>query len=213
MAKYTKKRQYWTPEQEKIVIDNYADSTPQQMIELLNGVFDMAQISQKACRIGIRKSEDYKSREINKGRLPPGNIPWNKGQHYKAGGRAKDTQFKPGSIPPNRRGVGAQRITKDGYIEIKIGEGIKKWRLLHREVWKRNYGNPPKGSIIIFKDGNRNNCDIENLQLMTREQLMLENSGHNYPEEIKEVMRLKAVITRKINHHEQRHKRAKEHTF
>lgn len=207
MPRHTKKPQYWTSEQKKILIENYADSTPQQMIELLNGVFDMAQISKKAQRIGIRKSDDYKLREINKGRLPPGNIPWNTGQHYNAGGKAKDTQFKPGSTPPNTCAVGTQRVNDKGYIEIKIeeGEGRKKWKLLHREVWQRNHGKPPKGSIIIFKDHNKNNCAIENLQLITKEQLMLENSGHNYSEDLKEVMRLKAAITRKINRYAKRH--------
>lgn len=68
---------------------------------------------------------------------------------------------------------------------------MNKWRLLHREVWKQHHGEyPPRGTALIFKDGNRQNCDINNLELITRKQLMTRNSIHNYPQEIIEVTRL-----------------------
>lgn len=137
----------------------------------------------------------------NKGCFQKGSIPWNKGMKgYDAGGRARKTRFKPGSVPPNRRPVGSTRLTKEGYIEIKIEEGNRKWRLLHREVWKRHFGEyPAKDMVIVFKDGNRLNTDISNLELISRRELMDRNTVQNYPEEVKEVVRLRGVLTRKIN--------------
>lgn len=135
----------------------------------------------------------------NKGQFAKGQIPWNKGTHFDNGAVA--TRFKPGSIPPNHKPVGSIRAcSKDGYLYIKVAEGLYQYKLLHREIWKQHHGEyPPKGSALIFKDGNKKNCDIENLECLTRKQLMDRNTIHNYPEEIKELTRLRAVITRKIN--------------
>jgi hypothetical protein len=96
--------------------------------------------------------------------------------------------------------VGTQRISVDGYLEIKVAEGMHQWRLLHREIWKQNHGAyPDKGMALAFRDGNKLNCSIENLELITRRQLMDRNTVHNLPEEIKEVIRLNGVIRRKIH--------------
>ena len=136
------------------------------------------------------------------GRIMKGNIPWNKGvKGLQLRGRAKYTQFKKGNSPANHRPVGSTRLcSKDGYVLIKVAEGMFKWRLLHRENWKKHYGEyPPKGTAIQFIDGNKENCDISNLKLVTRRELMQQNSVHNLPEELKDVIRLKGVLRRKIN--------------
>lgn len=208
MTKHHKPRQYWSPEQEDIVRKHYADTTPQRMEELLNNIFSSRQIGHKAKAMGIRKSQAY--REMHgcheTGRKRVGSTPWNKGTTYRAGGRSSLTRFKPGAIPKNIRPVGSTRINVYGYVEIKIAEGNFQWRLLHRENWKKHHGEyPPRGTALVFKDGNKQNCAIDNLELLTRKQLMARNSIQNYPDEIKEVIHLRATITRKINDHKKRH--------
>lgn len=178
------------------------------MEELLNHVFNSKQIGHKAKKIGIRKSQAYREMHgcSETGRRNTGSTPWNKGTSYRAGGRSPLTRFKPGAIPKNIRPVGATRITVDGYVEIKIAEGNFQWRQLHREIWKKHHGEyPPRGTVLAFKDGNKQNCAIDNLELLTRKQLMARNTIQNYPEEIKEVTHLRAIITRKINDHKKRH--------
>lgn len=145
-------------------------------------------------------------KKINKGRFKKGSTPWNKGlKGIDVGGRSKQTRFKKGTIPKNHRPVGSIRTNVEGYLEIKTEEGMYKWRLLHREIWKQHHGAyPPKGSVIIFKDGNKTNCQIDNLQLLTREQLMQRNTIHNLPESIKNVIALNRSITLFINRHGQK---------
>lgn len=129
-----------------------------------------------------------------------GSVPWNKGIKFEAGGRSVSTRFKKGTRPPNHRPVGSTRVTKDGYLEIKIEKGLHKWRLLHREIWKTHNGSYPKKSeAIVFIDGDKQNCSIENLKLVSRCDLMKMNSVQNYPENVKEVIRLKSVLRRKLN--------------
>lgn len=208
MAKHRKKRQYFTPEQEEIVREHYADTTPQHMEELLDHVFNSIQIGHKAKKLGIRKSQAYREMHgcSETGRRNVGSTPWNKGTTYRAGGRSSLHRFKPGAIPKNRRPVGSTRINVEGYVEIKIAEGNFQWRPLHRENWKKIHGEyPPRGTALTFKDGNKQNCDIDNLELLTRKQLMARNSIQNYPDEIKEVTHLRAIITRKINDHKKQH--------
>lgn len=161
--------------------------------------------------LGIAKSAEYLAspaacrlrRGDNVGaahRFKLGQNAWNKGIHFDSGGRSAETRFRPGLVPANHKPVGSTRTSKDGYLEIKIAEGMFQWRLLHREVWKEAHSDyPAKGTAIIFKDGNKTNCDISNLEVLTRKELMLRNSVHNLPEEIKEVVRLNGVLRRKIH--------------
>ena len=101
------------------------------------------------------------------GQFRRGQPTWNKGKHFCAGGRSIETQFKKGHIPKQWRPVGSERVNKDGYIEIKVKEP-RTWMLKHRYIWQQHHGEVPKGSMVVFKDGNRKNTDISNLLLITR---------------------------------------------
>lgn len=211
MSKITKPRQKWLESQEAIVRKYYANATPQEMSALLDNVFDVRQISHKAKKMGIRKSKAYKNRYglDQNGRMKKGHNSWNKGMRgLKMPGRACETQFKKGIIPQNYKPVGSTRVSVDGYVEIKIADP-RTWVLMHREVWKQHHGEyPPPGTAIVFIDGNKQNCDINNLQLLTRQELMQRNSVHNLPKELKDVIRLTGVITRKINERTKQHQRS-----
>jgi hypothetical protein len=43
-----------------------------------------------------------------------------------------------------------------------------KSRLLHRVIWEDHFGPIPKDHILLFRDENRENCDISNLECVTR---------------------------------------------
>ena len=110
------------------------------------------------------------------GEFKKGHIPYNKGKKmteelYK---KCKPTMFKKGHIPKNSREIGSERITKDGYTQIKITESDG-WKLKHRLVYEEHYGEIPVGYSILFCDGNKQNCDIDNLILVSRSELMILN--------------------------------------
>lgn len=104
-----------------------------------------------------------------KGYFEKGHVPHNKGMKMPAEvyEKAKNTMFKKGHVPSNHRPVGSERINRDGYIEIKIKEP-KTWALKHRVVWQQAHGEIPKDSIIIFKDGDKQNVALDNLILIKK---------------------------------------------
>ena len=101
------------------------------------------------------------------GRFEKGNVPFNKGK--KTGNRPcmMRTQFKKGHTPHNHRTIGSERVNVDGYRERKVAEP-NKWKLVHTIVWEASRGPVPDGHCIIFKDGDRLNCEIDNLLLVSR---------------------------------------------
>lgn len=129
-------------------------------------------------RHGLRRTE-------GNGRFATGQTPSNKGKKMskEVYEKAKATMFKKGSKPHNHKPVGSERITKDGYIEIKTKEP-RKWELKHRVLWFEK--NPPlkKDETLYFLDGNGQNVTLSNLGVKTRAQNMFENSHQQYPKEI-----------------------------
>lgn len=106
------------------------------------------------------------------GAFPKGSTPWNKGKRGFMGANA--TSFKKGEKPPNWVPIGTERTTIDGYPETKVqdGKGQKNWRGKHIVTWEKENGPLPKGHVIIFGDGDKDNLDIDNLICVTRKQLL-----------------------------------------
>lgn len=118
------------------------------------------------------------------GRFEKGQIPYNKGIHTKTVGRMAETQFKKGNLPHNTKPIGYERVSKDGYIEVKIAmrrsdTGDKNnFVPKHRLIWEKANGPIPKGCNIIFLDGDKRNFELDNLALVTNaENLELIRSG------------------------------------
>lgn len=114
------------------------------------------------------------------GYFKPGQIPFNKGknmspEHY---AKCKPTMFKPGNRPHNCKPVGSERITKDGYLEVKVSEP-KTWKLKARIIWEEATGEKlTRNDRIIYLDGNKLNLDISNLAKLTGSQLARLNQNH-----------------------------------
>ena len=109
----------------------------------------------------------------NSGSFKKGHIPWNKGVYGYMG--ANKTSFKKGHKPKNWRTVGSERIDTEGYTLIKIAEP-KKWALKHRIIWEEFHKKKvPRGSVIIFADGDKTNFNIENLICVSRKELRVLN--------------------------------------
>jgi hypothetical protein len=139
-----------------------------------------------------------------------GNIPNNKGKKMEdwisspeAIKKIRATQYKPGNKPRQTKYDGAISIRTDNgdrkYKYIRISEC--KWAMLHRYVWTTHRGDIPNGYNIVFKDGNTMNCEIENLECISNEELMQRNTLHNYPEELQTAIITKNKILKKIKNY------------
>lgn len=141
---------------------------------------------------GITRNHKMKSGRT--GHFQKGNIPWSNGTKGVLTGSA--TSFKKGNRPHNWVPVGTERYTtKDHYIKVKVAEP-NKWEFKHLLVWKQNYGPIPDGKVIVFKDGDRDNCSPENLQAIDRGVLAQYNKmqGGNLPPELRTAVRTVAAI-------------------
>lgn len=108
------------------------------------------------------------------GRFKKGHVPANKGTHPPTRGRMAETQYKKGNLPHNTKPIGYERITKDGYIEVKVKmrpsapNANDNFKMKHRLVWEKEYGPVPEGHVVIFLDGDKRNFKISNLALISR---------------------------------------------
>lgn len=150
--------------------------TYKEITELFNNKFNLGTTVETMKGLLSRK----KIHTGTLGQFKKGSIPWNKGKKGYVG--ANRTSFKKGSKPKNWRPVGSERVDAEGYTLIKVSnEGIKHkmWAFKHRIVWEQYHKKKiPKGSVIIFADGDKTNLDVDNLICVTKNELrMLNQSG------------------------------------
>ena len=107
------------------------------------------------------------------GHFGKGHLSWNKGT--KGLTSANSGSFTKGTVPPNWQPLGSERITADGYVEVKINEPnpyvpgqMTRWKLKHLYLWIKENGPLPAGHILTFLDGDKENCEPDNLMLISR---------------------------------------------
>lgn len=190
-------KKFWKPQEIEILRRLYPDCKTVTLELLLKRKASV--ISQKAALLGIYKSEGFKKSPIS-GRMMKGDSRgeatrftkqtpgWNKGLKqvdYMSAEmieRSAKTRFKKGQDPHNTVPIGYERITVDGYTEVKLrhlknGEGNNKnFELKHRMIYEENKGPIPEGMIVEFLDGNKQNFELSNLVLRTKKENLLKNS-------------------------------------
>lgn len=185
----------WTDKQDLFLINNYQNSTASEIAKCLGK--SKSSIKSRCFKLGLKLlNENKTAKRLNQ--FKKGQTAYNKGQKMKpeAYEKCKHTFFKKGQESNNKKPVGSTRIT-DGYIMVKIDEP-NKWNLLHRIVYEKCYGEIPENHNVNFKDGNRLNCEPENLYCLSKEEQMLKNSIQNLPEELISIIRLKGQLKKQI---------------
>lgn len=135
------------------------------------------QIGNTKTRLGVKSG-------THGGRFAKGCTPHNKGRTWDEMGYSEELResmlancFKPGHMPANAKDkpVGYERVTRDGYVEVKIAERPSRpfrndnFKLKHRLVWEQHNGRPvPPGHHIVFADGDKRNFDPDNLVAVSR---------------------------------------------
>jgi hypothetical protein len=193
-------------------------NTPTAKIANMLGVKPYV-VSGKAAKMGIGKSAEYLASPAAhrmrvdtigaRTRFKPGSIPWNKGLRGINYPGQIATQFKPGHrggrAMERYKPIGTERVTIDGYLERKINDDMplqKRWRAVHILLWEQVNGPLPSGHALVFRDGNKRNICLDNIELLTRSELMRRNSFHRYGQEIAQLVQLRGAIKRKINNKE-----------
>lgn len=163
-------------EQQLAFLQAHSTLPRKDMAELFNATFG-TNLSTQALAAMCTRNGWYTGRT---GCYKKDQTPWNKGVTGYMG--ANKTSFKKGQKPKNWRPIGSERITTQGYTEIKVSNTGKRWRMKHQVIYERYHGSIPKGHVVIFADGDKQNFDIDNLILMSRAELAVFNKNFKHQE-------------------------------
>lgn len=147
--------------------ENYQGVGPVTMTERLNAKFGTKYT--KAQIKGFYSNHGLSSGLT--GHFEKGHVPANKGKKGCCAPGSEKGWFQEGHKPWDTVPVGTVSVKADGYLWKKIddkpGVWTQNWRQLHLLIWEETNGAVPEGYRVIFKDGNRENCVIENLALVS----------------------------------------------
>lgn len=180
----------------------------------------------RAATLGLKKADDFHTQPLAAlwngtqepgsiaARFTPGTTPPNKGLRRPGwhAGRMRETQFKKGrpaseahnyvpigteKVDPKRRAL-MRKVTDDPAIFP-----TQRWRPVHVLVWEAANGPVPEGHIVVFRPGLKTlvaaEITADRLETVTLAENMRRNSYHNrFPPELKELVHLKARITRRV---------------
>ncbi len=138
------------------------------------------------------------------GHFEKNHLPWNTGTR----GICKSNSgcFKVGQKSHTQLPVGSEIIDSEGYHKLKISDP-NKWKFKHVLLWEKEYNSKvPEGHIILFKDCNRSNLDIENLICISRT-LAVRLNYNKYsksPEEFKQTIFTMSELQTKISEKERK---------
>ena len=175
----------YTSEEHEFLLAYIPGHTYKETCKAFNEKFDPIKESQVRAYM-----KNHKIRNGLSGRFEKGHVPPNKGRkltekEYKA---AAPTMFKPGSKPANTLPIGTEKLCADGYVWVKLDDKPKvpkqvNWKQKHILLWEEHNGPLPEGCAVKFLDDDKTNITIENLQLVTRGQLVrLNQTGLHGPD-------------------------------
>lgn len=218
-------RKRWSKQELAYLKKMYANTPTWVLAKTLNKTQES--IYRQANIMNLSKSDEYLNSPFS-GRIRPGaqlglgsrfekgGNPWNKGKKMPKGycdnkPNMKRTQFKKGNKPHNtasRNGVVVIRTDSKTKIQYKyIRIRLRHWIPYHQYLWVQAHGPIPEGHIVVFKDRNTMNCELANLEIITRKENMLRNSIQRLPDNLKKTIRAVSKLKRTIkNYEEQDHR-------
>lgn len=163
---------HWSTQDVRIVVNLYSEKTTRELAELLQR--SEAQVLRQARKLGLKKSDAFRKRC---------------GKHLVLSGAETQTRSQP---------IGTEKIW-NRYICVKVRDpGI--WELKQKLVWRAHRGEyNTKTHTLWFIDRNPLNCDISNLELITKTEMMSRTSIMKYPKELRDVITLHNELKRKLS--------------
>lgn len=166
----------FTDEQEKFIKENVKGTLTADLTDLVNKTFGTSYtVSQVRNLKNRRKWRSDLTTQFKKGHKPFNTglkqIDYLTAEQIE---KTKATRFKKNSVPPNWKEIGSTRLSKDGYLEVKVSDlkGNKNYKAYHRIVYEEHHGVKIKeDEAIVFLDQNKMNFNIDNLKLVKRREL------------------------------------------
>lgn len=183
-----------TEEQDSFLRQNALGRSNLELAQILNANFGLG--------LSVQQIKTYKhNHKFNSGltgRFEKGGVPYNKGKKLDKG--PNRTSFKKGNTPHNYKPVGSERLSKDGYQEIKIKDP-RTWAQKHVLIWEKAHGKKPKGYIVVFADNDKTNLSLDNLVLVPRRLHGILNQNKkkfvfNNADQLKTCMALAEVVSK-----------------
>ena len=214
-------RAVWTPERERLLREFYPNVGSAAIAQALH--ITANQVYRKARAMGLYKSHAFLSTAASgrmqaghqqsgkSTRFQPGQIPWNRGTHFAAGGRSAETRFKPGRKPEEAHNyvpIGTMKLSPDGYLLRKVTDAphlapVRRWKPVHRLVWEATHGAVPNGWVVAFRPGQFTNqvelITVDRLECISRADNAKRNSMWHKDPELMRLHVLKGHIIRQVN--------------
>lgn len=162
----TKKWHKYTKEEVDFITQNVTKYYVPQLVKMFNEKFN--------ANMTIYKMKNFKHRYNLYSDLPMNPLT---GKEHKK--RHKHTRKE--WLDKVTHDIGYEYKRKDGTTYIKVNNKVgatNNYMTKAQYVYTCKYGEIPKGYVLLHKDGNTDNCDIDNLKLVSRkEQIYLKNTG------------------------------------
>ncbi|MEP7197239.1 MAG: HNH endonuclease signature motif containing protein [Saprospiraceae bacterium] len=201
------KRKFWTEEENKYMRKYFPHYYTDEIAKVLKRSY--SSVAAQAYVLKLNKSEKLLNIQAKhtvqkllesgiKSRFQKGCISHNKGKKMAEDVKDKirPTMFKIGNTPHNNTFDGSERIDDEGYSLIRVKSGC--FILKHRLIWLLSHGPIPEGNLIVFKDGNKQNLNINNLEMISSKENMERNSITRYPLEVRNIIHLNNKLKKTI---------------
>lgn len=189
-------RKFWTIQDLERLKTHYPDNVTADLPELFPGR-SISSINSAAFIYGLKKSEVFHAKGLG-GRIAKGTrigvgsefkkgmTPHNKGKEISEWmcaeniENSKKGRFKKGQDPHNTVEIGHERVTRDGYVEVKVNHFKTQgkndnFKLKHRLLWESHHGPIPEGMIVVFKTDDKINFTIDDLEMISMRENVIRN--------------------------------------
>lgn len=203
-------KRWWTADEDEVLRELYADVPSKTLAQKLNR--SLVSVYGRAKTLGLQKSATFHTSALS-GRMKPGECrspatQFQKGHVPKYISRnvshIERWQFRPGQMPPTWVPVGTE-IWRQGYLWRKVRDDQRgsrarfNWRQVHLLIWEAAHGAVPAKHCVTFKNKDPRDLRLENLECVSKAEVRNRNSIHQLPEELRDLIRLKSRVTRRIN--------------
>lgn len=169
----------FTLEQISWLTANRYELNNKEVVKQFNQHFNLNLVQHQVTQACIRRGIKHKSGGFEKGR-----VTWNKG--LKGVNGTSSTTFRKGQVSVNTMPIGTERLTKEGYIDIKIADP-NIWVSKHRYIWEQAHGKLTSSQIIVFLSDDRQDFSLSNLALINRSEMATLNRHEKFGQQTPEI--------------------------